>query len=204
MKKQRNKGKVRRKSAKMAISSIFPAFSAGKKFLSKIGLAHVMSIANTHLWAKKSEKTNEGISRKCQKTGFFGIFPVFSAGKKFLSKIGLGHVMNIANKHLCAKNWKKLMRKSREMAKKPVFPAYFWHFRPEKYVFRKSGSVTFQTLAFCISVPNFMKKYKIHFEKFKKYHISDENRLFRRFLESSGYKNQFDWQITMLNGGHCY
>ena len=46
------KGKVQTKPAKMAISGIFPAFSAGKKFFSKIGLGHVMSIANTHLCAK--------------------------------------------------------------------------------------------------------------------------------------------------------
>ena len=32
--------------------------------------------------------------------------------------------MSIANMHLCAKNWKKLMMKSREMATKPVFPAF--------------------------------------------------------------------------------
>ena len=38
------KEKVRAKSAKMAISGIFPAFSAGKKFFSKIGLGHILSI----------------------------------------------------------------------------------------------------------------------------------------------------------------
>ena len=36
------------------------------------------------LW-KKSEKTNDEISRKCQKTGFSGIFPAFSAGNEFFS-----------------------------------------------------------------------------------------------------------------------
>ena len=92
---------------------------------------------------KQSVKTIDEISRKCQKIGFSGIFPAFSAGKKFFSKIGLGHIMGIANTHLCAKNQKKLMMKSRENAKKSVFPAYFRHFRPEKNVFRKSGSVTF-------------------------------------------------------------
>ena len=54
---------------------------------------------------------------------------------------------------------------------KPVFPAYFRHFRPEKYVIYK-------VLAFCISVRNFMKKYKVQLEKFKKYRFSGENRLF--------------------------
>ena len=47
--------------------------------------------------------------------------------------------MSIANIHLCAENWKKLMMKSREMAKKPVFPAYSRHFRPEKIRFSKIG-----------------------------------------------------------------
>jgi len=46
------KEKARRKTAKMAISGIFPAFSAGKKFFSKIGLGHLLSITNMHLCAK--------------------------------------------------------------------------------------------------------------------------------------------------------
>ena len=37
----------------------------------------------------------------------------------------------------------------------------------------------------------FHKKYKVQLEKFKKYRFSGENRLFRRFLESSNYKSQF-------------
>ena len=63
---------------------------------------------------KKSEKTNDKISRKCQKTGFSGTFPAFSAKKKFFSKIGLRHILGIAILHLCAKNQKKLMSQSRE------------------------------------------------------------------------------------------
>ena len=68
------KEKVRTKSVKTAISGIFQAFSAGKEFFSKIGLDHVLSIASAHLYEKKSEKTNDEISRKCQKTSFSGIF----------------------------------------------------------------------------------------------------------------------------------
>ena len=41
-----------------------------------------------------------------------------------------------------------------------------------------------------------MKKYKVQLKKFKKYHFSGENRLFRRILENSGYKNQFYWQLN--------
>ena len=73
-----------------------------------------MGIANTHLCAKNQKKTNEGISRKSQKTGFSGIFPVFSAGKIFFPEIGLRHILGIAILHLCAKNHQKLMSQSRE------------------------------------------------------------------------------------------
>ena len=63
---------------------------------------------------KKSEKTNDEISRKCPKTGFSGIFPAFSAGKNFFLKIGLRHILGITILHLCAKNQEKLMSQSRE------------------------------------------------------------------------------------------
>ena len=36
-----------------------------------------------------------------------------------------------------------------------------------------------------------MKKYKVQLEKFKKFRFSSKNRLFKRLLESSHYKNQF-------------
>ena len=123
---------------------------------------------------KRTTKYVEKVQRKSAETAISSIFPVFSAGKKFLSKIGLGHILSIINTHLCAKNQKKLMMKSRENAKKTVFPAYFRHFRLEKYVFRKSGTVTFQTLPFCSSVQNFMKKHKVQLEKFKKYRFSGD------------------------------
>ena len=37
-------------------------------------------------------------------------------------------------------------------------------------------------MLFCISVQNFIKKYEVQLEKFKKNHFSGDNRLFRRFL----------------------
>jgi len=92
---------------------------------------------------KKPEKTNDEISKKCQKTGFSGIFPAFLAGKFCFSEIGFKHVLSIANTHLCAKNQKKLMMKSRKNAKKSVFPAYFRHFRPEKNFSQKSDLIMF-------------------------------------------------------------
>ena len=86
-----------------------------------------------------------------------GDFRHFRPEKNFSQKSDSAMLWSIANMHLCAKNWKKLMMKSREMAKKPVFPAYFRHFRPEKYVFPKSGSVTFWAMPFCIFVPKISK-----------------------------------------------
>ena len=80
---------------------------------------------------EKTTKYEEKTRTKSAKAAISGIFLAFSAGKKFFSKIGLGHVLDIANTHLCAKNRKKLMMKSRENVQKPVFPAYFRHFRPE-------------------------------------------------------------------------
>ena len=78
----------------------------------------------------------------CKNGDFRYISGIFDRKKNF-SKIGLGHVLSNPNMHLCKKIRKKLMVKSREKAKKPVFPAYFRHFRPEKNVFRESGSATF-------------------------------------------------------------
>ena len=82
------KEKVQWKSAKTVISGIVPAFLAGKKIFSKIGLNHVLGIPNTHHCAKNQKKTNDEISRKCQKTGFSGIFPAFSPGNFFSRKSG--------------------------------------------------------------------------------------------------------------------
>ena len=67
--------------------------------------------------SEKTTKYKEKVRTKFAKTAISGIFP-----ENFFSKIGLDHVMSIANAHLCAKNWKKLIMKSWENAKKPVFP----------------------------------------------------------------------------------
>ena len=73
----------------------------------------------------------------CKNGDFRHISGIFGR-KKFFSKIGLGHILGIINTHLCAKNQKKLMIKSRENAKKSGFPAYFRYFRPEKnFIMRK-------------------------------------------------------------------
>ena len=107
--------------------------------------------------SEKTTKYKEKVQTKFAKTAISGIFPAFSAGKKFFSKIGLGHIMAIANGAKCAKNQKKLMKESRENVKKPGFPAYFRYFRPEKIYYRKSGSVTFWGLPLCIFVQKIRK-----------------------------------------------
>ena len=65
----------------------------------------------TGLWNNFSD---DEISRKCQKNGFSGIFPTFSARNEFFPEIGLRHILGIAILHLCAKNQQKLMSQSRE------------------------------------------------------------------------------------------
>ena len=143
---------------------------------------------------KKKPKQN------LQKRQFPAYFRHFRPEKNFSQKSD----SVIVNTHLCAKNQKKLMIKSRENAKKPVFPAYFQHFRPKNIFFQKSGSVTFWTLSFYVSVQNLMKKYQVQLEIFKKYCFSGENWLFRRFLDSSGFKISFFDNWNMLDGGYRY
>ena len=69
-------------------------------------------------------------------------------------------------------------------------------FERKNMFFENRAPVYFRYCHFASSVQNFMQKYKVQLEKFKKYRFSGENRLFRRFLESSGYKNQFNRQIN--------
>ena len=91
----------------------FPAFSTGKEFFSKIGLGHVFSIANAHLYGKNQKKLMMKFRENAKKP----VFPAFSAGNEFLPEIGLRHILGIAILHLCAKNQKKLMSQSREKQK---------------------------------------------------------------------------------------
>ena len=90
-----------------------------RQFLQNIGNCYLL-----YFMGKKNKKYREKVRWKSAKTGISGIFPAFSAGKKIYSKIGLGHVLSIANTHLHGKNQKNLMMKSRENANKPVFLAF--------------------------------------------------------------------------------
>ena len=105
--------KVQRKSAGTAISGIFPAFSARKKFFSKIRLAHVLSITKTHLQAKSQKKIMTKFRGNSKKLVFRHISGIFGR-KKIFSKIGLSHILGIANTCLSAKNWEKQMMESQK------------------------------------------------------------------------------------------
>ena len=69
-KTKRYKEKVHWKSAKTAISGIFPAFLARKIFFSKIGLCHILDIAILHQCAKFHEKIST-TARENQEIPFF-------------------------------------------------------------------------------------------------------------------------------------
>ena len=100
---------------KTAISGIFPVLPTAKKFFTRNGYHCSLYTIDTHLsLSKKSQKTNDKILRKVQKTVISGIFPAFSPGKIFFSKIGLRHILGITILHHCAKNQKILMSQSRE------------------------------------------------------------------------------------------
>ena len=92
---------------------------------------------------EKTTKYVEKSKENLQKRRFPAYFRHFRPEKKCSQKLDSAIFLGIANTRFCVKNQEKQMMKSRENAKKPVFPAYFRHFRPKKYVFRKSGSVTF-------------------------------------------------------------
>ena len=136
MKKQRN---IREKSEQNLQKRGFPAyfqFFGRKKFLSKIRLGHVMSIANMHLCAKNWKK----LMMKSREMAKKPVYPAFSAGKIRLSKIGLGHILDIGILHQCAKFHEKIYSTAREIQEIPFFrrksavPAIFSKFRLQKSV----------------------------------------------------------------------
>ena len=64
-------------------------------------LHYLQYVQNSNLF---TEKTNDKISRKVQKTQILGHFGPKFAQKKFPSKIRLCHILHIAILHHCAKN----------------------------------------------------------------------------------------------------
>ena len=116
MKKQRN---IREKSEQNLQNGDFRHISGifGRKkiFLKNRGPIAILWALLIGIFLQKIRKKLMMKSREnVKKTGFSGIFPVFSAGKKFFPEIGLRHILGTAILHLCAKNQKKLMTQSRE------------------------------------------------------------------------------------------
>ena len=70
--------------------------------------------------------------KMCKNGVFWHISGIF-ARKKFFLKIGLGHILACYYVFLNKESVKTNDEISRKR-QKPVFPAYFRHFRPEKYV----------------------------------------------------------------------
>ena len=76
---------------------------------------------------------------KIYKNGDFRhISGIFGRKKNFLENL-TPQYLGIPNARFCAKNPKKVMMKPLENAKKPVFPAHFRHFQPERKCFSKIG-----------------------------------------------------------------
>ena len=67
-------------------------------------LHYLQYVQNSNLF---TEKTNDKISRKVQKTQILGHFGPEFAQKNFFSKIGLSHILSIAIFPHCAKHHKK-------------------------------------------------------------------------------------------------
>ena len=81
--KEQKKEKFQRKSAETAISGIFPAFLAGKKMFSNIGLSHILAIANTQFCAQNQEKQMRKSRENAKKPVFRHDSGIFSRKKVF-------------------------------------------------------------------------------------------------------------------------
>ena len=109
--------KFREKSKKPKFWAVLGPNLPKKIFFSKIGLCHILGIVILHHCAKNQKKQMTKFWEKSKKPKFWSILGCFGpkfAQKKFFSKIGLRHILGIAILHLCAKNQKKLMSRSRE------------------------------------------------------------------------------------------
>ena len=109
----KNQKKLMMKSRENVKKPVFPAYFRHfppEKYVSRKSDSTMLwaFLIPSYLCEKKSEKTNDEISRKCQKTGFSSIFPAFSAGKIGFLKIELGHTLGIAILHQCAKFHEKI------------------------------------------------------------------------------------------------
>ena len=126
---------------------------------------------NVFMW-KNNEIWRKNPNKICKNGDFRHISGIFG-WKKFFLIIRLGHVLSIVNTHLCAQNEKKLMIKSQENAKKNRALSHF-----KQYHFASVCKILWKKI-----------KYSSRYSR----NISGKNWLFRRFLDSSGFKNKFFW-----------
>ena len=89
-------------------------FFEPKKFFYENLFQPSFTYDDTLLSCKNSEKINDPVFHKVQKTRFLAVFWPKFAQKNFFSKIGLRHIRGFIVMHLCAKNQKILMIQSRE------------------------------------------------------------------------------------------
>ena len=82
------------------------AYFEPKKFFYENLLRPSFTYNDTLLSCEKSEKINDPIFHKVQKTRFLAVFRPKLAQKKFFSRIGLCHIRGFIVMHLCAKNQK--------------------------------------------------------------------------------------------------
>ena len=136
---------------------------------------------------KKTTNYKEKVQTKSAKTAISGIF----GRKKISSEIGLGHILSISLSKKKRKNWWWNLKK---LPKNCFFRHICSIFGRKNMFFKNRALSNFRSCHFASVCKIPWKILKLQLEKFKKYHFSGENRLLRRFLESSGYKNQFYWQ----------
>ena len=141
-----------------------------------------ITIQKLFQWGKNYEEYEYDF-RKSENDDFRHIFG--SIGQNFFSENGFRTFLATLKRIYVQNIAKKVMIKSRESVKKTAY-------RPEKFLFRKLGSVTFWVLPFYIIVQN-QKIIKI-LSSITFLPFYNGFRLFRRFLRSSGFKGWFFWK----------
>ena len=96
----------------------------------------------------------------------------------------------------CVKKQQNIRKRSDENRQKRRFPAYFRYFQPEKTCFFECRASSHFRYCHFASVCKISWRNIKYSSKTQELPFSGINRLFRRFLESSGFKYQFYWQLN--------
>ena len=124
--------------------------------------------------------------KMCKNGDFRHISGIFGWKKVFLknrSRSCFGHCY-------CAFLNKKSVKTNDEISRKHRKTEFSGIFG-RKNTFLENRAPSYFRYSHFACVQNFMKKYKVQLEKFKKYRFSMKICCSGRFLESSSYKNQF-------------